>query len=250
VSVKILPVAEFDATQVAVRMIQAINGDEMCCFFNMMMEMDLSQFDHRDVPTTQALANQKALSLEPFDQWLCDLGYNGHFPGHNKWDVNKATSKLVDGFEYYCDVKKLSQYQRLNNQQIGKRLSRMFKKTRKRGVQTDDFYTTNSKAVACYELGTLHDFRNKLIDTFKLPYDYFTDDEVENVKAIIQDIGSALCLSYDTKELIIEFVEKENGPTREDIIKVLDDYGGDEAKVRKEWEIDGSNPPIYNFVKQ
>jgi len=214
------------------------------------MEMDLSEFNHRAVPTTQALANQKALSLPPFDQWLCDAGYDGGFLGEGKWDAHKATNQLVNSFELYCDAKKLNQYQRLNNQQIGNRLSRMFKKTRKRGVQTDDFNGTNSKAVACYELGTLHDFRNKLIDTFKLPYDYFTDDEVENVKAIIQDIGSALCLSYDTKELIIEFVEKENGPTREDIIKVLDDYGGDKAKVRKEWEIDGSDPAIYNFVKQ
>ena len=232
---------------------QAIDGNEMRCFFNMMMEKDLSQFDHRAVPTTQALANQKALSLEPFDQWLCDLGYNGHFPGHNKWDVNKATSKLVDGFEYYCDVKKLSQYQRLNNQQIGKRLkSRMFTRVRKRGLQTDDFNSTNPKAVACYELGTLHDFRNKLIDKLKLPSDYFTDGEAddENVTAIIRNINLSLTFGYDTKEQIIEFLETEFDSTREEIIKVLDDYGGDKAKVRKEWEIDGSDPVIYNFVKQ
>ena len=229
---------------------QAINGNEMRCFFSMKMEMDLSQFNHRAVPTTQALANQKALSLEPFDQWLCDAGYDGGFSGQRKWEVYKATYQLVTSFEYYCDAKKLNQYQRLNNQQIGKRLSRMFTKTRRRIKNFDDFTGTDNKAVPCYELGTLHDFRNTLIDKLKLPSDYFTDGEKDNIEVIIDNISFSLIMGYDTKEQIIEFLETEYNSTREEIIKVLDDYGGNEAKVRKEWEIDGSDPAVYDFVKK
>ncbi len=229
---------------------QAVDGNEMRCFFNMMMEMDLSQFNHRAVPTTQALANQKALSLEPFDQWLCDAGYDGRFSSQSKWEVHKATSQLVYSFELYCDSKKLDKYQRLGNQQIGKRLSRMFTKTRRRIKNFDDFTGTDNKAVPCYELGTLHHFRNTLIDQLKLPSDYFTDGEKDNIEVIIDNISFSLIMGYDTKEQIIEFLETEYNSTREEIIKVLDDYGGNEAKVRKEWEIDGSDPAVYDFVKK
>ena len=128
----------------------------------------------------------------------------------------------------------------------------MFAKVRKRIKNIDGFTSNDTKAVWCYELGTLHDFRNKLIDKLKIPSDFFTDGEAddENVTAIIKDISFSLAIGYDTKEQIIELLETEFYSTREEIIKVLDDYGGDKAKVRKEWEIDGSNPPIYNFVKQ
>jgi hypothetical protein len=213
---------------------QAINGNEMRCFFNMMMEMDLSQFNHRAVPTTQALANQKALSLEPFDQWLCDAGYDGRFSSQSKWEVYKATSQLVNSFESYCDTKKLDKYQRLNNQQIGIRLkSRMFSRERKRGLQTDDFNSTNPKAVACYELGTLHDFRNTLIDKLKLPSDYFTDGEAddESDKNGVSEACDVINNGFENEEEFLRWVMNVTALSKEEARDQLNELGGDIKRI-------------------
>ena len=213
---------------------QAINGDEMCRFFNMMMEMDLFQFDHRAVPTTQALANQKALSLEPFDQWLCDAGYDGSFSGQGKWEAHKATYQLVNSFEFYCDTKKLDKYQRLNNQRIGKRLrSRMFTKGRRRIKNIDGFTSNDTKAVSCYELGTLHDFRNKLIDKLKLPPDFFTDGEMgeEGDKNGVSEACDVINNGFENEEEFLRWVMNVTALSKEEARDQLNELGGDIKRI-------------------
>ena len=213
---------------------QAINGDEMCRFFNMMMEMDLFQFDHRAVPTTQALANQKALSLEPFDQWLCDAGYDGSFSGQGKWEAHKATYQLVNSFEFYFDTKKLDKYQRLNNQRNGKRLrSRMFTKGRRRIKNIDGFTSNDTKAVSCYELGTLHDFRNKLIDKLKLPPDFFTDGEMgeEGDKNGVSEACDVINNGFENEEEFLRWVMNVTALSKEEARDQLNELGGDIKRI-------------------
>ena len=70
-------------------------------------------------------------------------------------------------------------------QEVGIKLSANFKKGRRKGLlvrpvnswdQSEPNRASKSpNQVSCYKLGTLNEFREKLIEFLKLPNDYFDD---------------------------------------------------------------------------
>jgi hypothetical protein len=88
-----------------------------------LLHLDLSSFDIFDFPRTEALIEQKVLSLEPFDQWWVGLLEEGRLPQFGNIENNPrralTTSLLEDakrkvaGMKYWSDVsfgRKLSKY--------------------------------------------------------------------------------------------------------------------------------------------
>ena len=169
---------------------KAINGDEIRCFFRMMMAFDISEFNHRVMPNTDEMRQQQALSLRPVDQWLCEIGCRGDvYP--NLWDLGESDpwkevvsmDLLVSSMGVYNREKKVSTYDMVNRQQLGGRLVSMFSKTRQHNLLVEaackEAGLEVPRVVRCmqqktaYKLGSLDEYRTALIQHLKLPKNYF-----------------------------------------------------------------------------
>jgi len=169
---------------------KAINGDELRCFFRMMMAFDISEFNHRVMPNTDEMRQQQALSLKPVDQWLCEIGCRGDvYPSiwnsgeFDPWQEVVAMDLLVSSMSVYAREKKVSTYDTVSRQQLGTRLASMFLKTRQHnlpvvvgckeaGIEVPRVVRCNQQKTA-YRLGSLDEYRAALIQHLKLPENYF-----------------------------------------------------------------------------
>ena len=84
---------------------------------------DISKFNHRDIPQTDALKYQKGYSLDPFESWLCEVGQRGYVyaseygeEGMGWWYEQVSTELLMASLKQYCDEKRLTQYDRIGIQ--------------------------------------------------------------------------------------------------------------------------------------
>ena len=70
---------------------------------HMLQTRDLSNFDHRSVPDTDALQDQKVHSMEPFEEWwfrkLCE---NSLHMSHSEWEAPIPKDVLVDDYFLYA----------------------------------------------------------------------------------------------------------------------------------------------------
>lgn len=80
------------------------NEDGYAKFLNLLDTWDISDFNVRDVPQTEALKDQKRLSLSPFEQWwferLCDGNITTDYDG---WPEKVPTDILHIDYLTYCD---------------------------------------------------------------------------------------------------------------------------------------------------
>jgi hypothetical protein len=87
-----------------------------------LLTRDLTNFNVRDVPKTEALQEQKLLSLEPFEQWwyakLCD---GLVLQEHQAWKCEVLKDALIHDFTE--DMKQWNMQRRGNRVQLGKFLS-------------------------------------------------------------------------------------------------------------------------------
>ena len=165
----------------------AIKGDEIRCFFNMMMNLDLNGFDHREIPFSQELRVQQALSLDPFKKWLCEIAYRGYIHPRDPleqifWQEVVTMNYLMESLGAYNHEHKVRTFDMPTRQEVGVKLSANFKKGRRKGLfirpanswdQSEPNRASKSPVQAtCYVLGALDEFREKLIEFLKLPDDY------------------------------------------------------------------------------
>jgi hypothetical protein len=69
----------------------------------MLQTMDLSHFNHRDVPATDALLDQKFHSMEPHEEWWMGKLNDGHLrSGHASWTTAICKDALVDDYLLYA----------------------------------------------------------------------------------------------------------------------------------------------------
>lgn len=84
-----------------------------------LMTRDISSFDHRTVPQTDALQDQKLHSMEPHEEWwyrkLCD----GHLqPAHAEWSEPIPKDALIEDYLLYAQ--RLSAFKRTSATQLGR----------------------------------------------------------------------------------------------------------------------------------
>lgn len=69
----------------------------------MLQTMDLSHFNHREVPATEALQDQKLHSMEPHEEWWLNKLSDGHLrSGHPSWTTPIAKDALIDDYLFYA----------------------------------------------------------------------------------------------------------------------------------------------------
>lgn len=69
----------------------------------MLQTMDLSHFDHRAVPNTDALQDQKLHSMEPHEEWWYGKLRDGHLrPAHTSWTSPIPKDALIEDYLTYA----------------------------------------------------------------------------------------------------------------------------------------------------
>ena len=69
----------------------------------MLQSMDLSDFEHRSVPTTDALQDQKMHSMEPHEEWWYGKLRDGHLrPAHPTWTSPIPKDSLIEDYLVYA----------------------------------------------------------------------------------------------------------------------------------------------------
>ena len=78
---------------------------------------DLKNFDHRTVPSTEALQDQKLHSMESHEEWWFRKLCNGHLqPAHSEWDAPIPKEALINDYLLYAQ--RIGTFRRTNGTQL------------------------------------------------------------------------------------------------------------------------------------
>lgn len=131
-----------------------------------LQNVDISDFQVRNVPTTDALQDQKLLSMGVEEEWWYHKLHDGFvLEGHDEWSRDVLSEALERDFTTYADKWKFTR--RGNATILGKFLNRTIPHIRKvqRRVTIEEFDPSTgqtrrvAKRLYHYDLGTLEDCR-------------------------------------------------------------------------------------------
>jgi hypothetical protein len=89
----------------------------------MLQNMDLSHFNHRDVPDTDALQDQKLHSMEPHEEWWYGKLRDGHLrPAYPNWTSPIPKDALID--DYLSYAQRISASRRTNATRLARFLEK------------------------------------------------------------------------------------------------------------------------------
>lgn len=134
-----------------------------------LMTYDLSEFEVRDVPKTQALAEQKLYSLDATEEWWYSRLVQGHLlPHHEAWEMEVQKEKVLDDYVEYA--KRFNITRRGNSTALGKFLKKLcpngwpqtYRKEAEIRIETGDGWATKkSIRPYFYKFPTLVECRAK-----------------------------------------------------------------------------------------
>lgn len=143
-----------------------------------LMTYDLSEYEVRAVPKTQALQDQKLLSLSPEQQWWYEKLHYGRLLGEDTgWTVEVQVKDIQD--DYLGFMQKVGVYRKLSNVALGKFLQKVCPPTYPKSYQKRaeiTTYTPDGFAIKkmgrpyFYELPTLEVCRKIWDENFGGPY--------------------------------------------------------------------------------
>ena len=98
----------------------------LAALLDYLLHYDISRFNIRSVPRTQALTDQKNRSLDPFYQWLRERLWEGRLLHNDRaWIPTQARQTLVADFVHYVEQNRL-RFVDMNASHVGRRLKRLF----------------------------------------------------------------------------------------------------------------------------
>ena len=135
-------------------------------FFNYLKNFDITKFDLRKAPSTEALQEQIRQSMKTHEKWLEHILEDGSIESYEKtYDLNQIRiipkSSFYDSYIRYCNDLNTPSYQRVNPRDLGVFINLVLK-------TTDTRPTINTKRTSCYQLLEL----KELIDLFNLHFKY------------------------------------------------------------------------------
>jgi len=105
-----------------------------------MLQRDISEFEVRDIPDTEALDDQKRLSLDSLDRWLIAVLERGFVwrsrygvSVFSEWHEFVTTELLNRSYQQWCDDSRFSRP--MPREQLGRRLVDIYQPVRPRGGQ-------------------------------------------------------------------------------------------------------------------
>ena len=127
----------------------------------MLQNLDISNFQVRNVPQTEALQEQKQLSLSNDEEWWFRKLRDGRLlETHNKWETEIECSELISDFIKYSELWKITR--RGNETSLGRFLTRVAphiernQRSVTKSVADQDGYSTRKSVRAYfYDVGSL-----------------------------------------------------------------------------------------------
>jgi hypothetical protein len=117
-----------------------MDGGGLAAMVYDLLRRDISQFDPRAVPTTEALETQKQLSLDSLDRWWLDILDRGFVwesrhgvSEFGRWDESCSTELLSRSYLRWCQ--KTQEKRPKSRVELGRRMKEMYELTRPRGSQ-------------------------------------------------------------------------------------------------------------------
>ena len=177
----------------------ASNDANLMAFIEWAQAYDLSEFNVRQVPETEALKDQRAHSLPTWAKWWGEVLSRGSLASSSdgEWYQEVGSQVFPRSYGLYVDANRLSSYERLTDNTLGKHLTSLFdgaisttlnatKDARDvpEGIGGDWNESwlrivtlgkgdSEKSAIKGRKLGTLEEERKRFIDHFKLPASYF-----------------------------------------------------------------------------
>lgn len=150
-----------------------------------LLNYDLSDFEVRSIPETDALKEQRAHSMDSLGKWWLNVLSRGFIykSRHNsaefrQWHQRASTSLLKDSYMQFCNEQKLGKYDIKDERELGKFLSRLYRGGRTRKVlllgETFDGvpHFSCDAQVYFYDLGALSNAQSKFCEVEKLNLDF------------------------------------------------------------------------------
>lgn len=154
---------------------------------HMLMTRDISEFDVRQFPKTEALQEQKLMSMSNEEQWWFEKLMDGRLcRGVESWPVEVLKSDLQADYLYWCEQQKVMR--RANATALGKFLKRVMPPGRPRPFQRwaevsyqDGYGHQATKRIKAwyYEVPNLAGCRAHWDDRFGGPYPWPPEDAEE-----------------------------------------------------------------------
>lgn len=154
-------------------------------FLHFLLTRDLSAFDVRNFPRTEALQEQKVLSMTPEEQWWFEALQEGSVIGKT-WDPVIPKSEIQRSYLLYCEKQKIMR--RLSPTALGKFLHRaqpgIYPRTYQKTMDvpyTDPYGAElyRRERTWCYELADLESSRKHWDERFGGPYIWGGDEPPE-----------------------------------------------------------------------
>jgi len=154
-----------------------------------LLNYDLSKFEVRSIPETDALKEQRAHSMDSLGKWWLNVLSRGFIykARHNsaefrEWQQHASTTLLKESYLQYCTEQRLGKYDIKDERELGKFLSNLYSRKRRRtvlllGETLDGVPHFSEGLVYYYDLGPLNDTRSKFCDIEKLNLDF--DDNID-----------------------------------------------------------------------
>ncbi len=155
-----------------------------------MLERDISEFDHRAIPQTAALAEQKRLSLDTLDAWWLAVLDRGHVwrsrYGHSEflnWETFVPTELLSASYVRWCQGQRVGHPS--SRELLGKRMSELYKASRPRGafiigepeVAIEDCRVIMQERPSGYVMGSLEEARKAFATKHGIDPSRWVDDD-------------------------------------------------------------------------
>jgi hypothetical protein len=142
--------------------------DVLAAFLYELLEVDLNDFQIRDIPHTEGLNDQKLASLGDFEKWLMRCLFFGYLPDpdpnlHPPWTEFWTTTDAYQAFETWSERKGTARFA-LNASQFGKEMTRFYRPSRPR--------KNNPNRIPGYAIGPLDEARNKFCEVQRLTIDW------------------------------------------------------------------------------
>lgn len=129
------------------------------------MDRDISNFNPRKMPETEANKNQRLNSLESDAAWLVSSLYKGYFElsyriinedSGSLWKERMSFQDLEKSYTFYCNENRINEHKRKSNNKVGRLLGQYFDKR------------NGSNGSREYVIGDINDARRKVADALKI----------------------------------------------------------------------------------
>jgi len=154
-----------------------------------LLNYDLSNFEVRDIPETEALQEQRAHSLDSLGQWWLNVLTRGYIyqPQQKnqifyEWQEQSSTTLLKDSYLQFCNERKLGKYDIKDERDLGRFLAKFYSKKRTRNrlligeTKEGSPYYSETERHYYYEVNSLNSARSNFCEIEKISINFHEID--------------------------------------------------------------------------